>query len=341
MTKDIVTETDLAEFSTLIKNAQTILVLQADNPDGDSLASSLALEAILTEMGKSVMMVCAVDMPVYLRYIDGWDRVGRDLPSSFDMSIVVDNSTESLFEYFERQTAWGFVKSKPLVVLDHHAGSDGISYADLTIKSDAVATGELIYDIATKLQWPLPLDACELMVRSIMSDSLGLTTDATTPTSIHTVANLVEHGVSIPKLEQQRRSTMMKDPRLLDYKGQLLQRCELSDDGRIASVTIPWKEIEQFSPLYNPTMLVMDDLRMTQGVGIVIGYKVYNNGRITAKLRANFGFPIAAELAEHFDGGGHPYAAGFKIQDQTNIDELKKRVNAKAVELLDALESET
>jgi nanoRNase/pAp phosphatase (c-di-AMP/oligoRNAs hydrolase) len=102
------------ELRKLVESATHITVLQADNPDGDSLGSSLALEAILTELGKKVSLVCAVDMPQHLRYLSGWDRVGKDIPRDSDMSIVVDSSTESLFEYFERNGSLAWLKTKPL-----------------------------------------------------------------------------------------------------------------------------------------------------------------------------------------------------------------------------------
>ena len=36
----------------LLSDKKDIVIVQADNPDGDSLASSLALEQILHDMGK-------------------------------------------------------------------------------------------------------------------------------------------------------------------------------------------------------------------------------------------------------------------------------------------------
>jgi nanoRNase/pAp phosphatase (c-di-AMP/oligoRNAs hydrolase) len=41
-----------AELTELIKTVQHIVIIQADNPDGDSLASALALENILGDLGK-------------------------------------------------------------------------------------------------------------------------------------------------------------------------------------------------------------------------------------------------------------------------------------------------
>jgi bifunctional oligoribonuclease and PAP phosphatase NrnA len=323
----------------LVASCKNIVILQADNPDGDSLGSSLALEAILGEMDKNVTMVCAVDMPAHLRYLPGWDRVVKDIPPQFDMTIIVDTSTETLFDSVQKTRGFEWVKTKPVVVLDHHTESDGLAFATITHNEPVVATSELIHNIAIEQNWPLPIDACEMMAISIMSDSLGLTTSSTTPESFRVMADLVERGVDLAKLDAARRELMKKEPKLVPYKGTLLQRVTFDGEGRIASIVIPWKEIEEYSPIYNPTMLVIDDMRMTVGVEIAIGYKVYNNGRITGKIRCNFGHPIANDLAVQFGGGGHPYAAGFKILDGTTIAEVKNAVNKAAIDLLDNLSS--
>lgn len=322
------------EVKKIVDDADHIVVLQADNPDGDSLGSSLALEAILLDMGKKVTLVCAIDMPAHLKHLNGWDRVQKDIPQQFDATIIVDTSTETLFENANGSINFGWMKAKPVIVLDHHVTSKGLSFATVSIVEPVVATSELIHMIATELGWPLPIDACEMMAMSILSDSLGLMTQATTPESFRVMADLVERGVDLPKLDAARRELMKKEPMLLAYKGELLQRVVFDVDGKLATVTIPWNEIEKYSPIYNPTMLVMDDLRMTIGVEIVIGYKVYNDGKITAKIRSNYGIPIADSLAQKFGGGGHPYAAGFKILDGTPIDQLKRDVAKITQELL-------
>ena len=58
----------------ILADAQRVVILQADNPDGDSLGSALALEQILGDMGKEPILYCGVDIPQYLRYLPGWDR---------------------------------------------------------------------------------------------------------------------------------------------------------------------------------------------------------------------------------------------------------------------------
>lgn len=324
----------------ILDGAQRVVVLQADNPDGDSLGSALALEHILGDMGKEPILYCGVDVPQYLRYLPGWDRVTKDLPHQFDTSIIVDTGADSLFENLDKTGQKGWVKSKPVIVIDHHATEANIDFANVICNPTAVATGEVIYELAQQLDWPLNLPAKEMLATAIMADSLGLVTEATSARSIHIIAELVEGGVKLAELEHARRMLMRKSPELVHYKGELLQRVEYFSDGQVAAITIPWQEIERYSFQYNPSMLVLEDMRMTTGTHIAIAFKTYQNDRITAKIRCNQGYPIADKLAEHFGGGGHPYASGFKVQDGRTFKEIKAECISLAFRLLNQLEKD-
>lgn len=338
---ELMTYSETEQIAHILQSAQRIVILQADNPDGDSMGSALALEHILGDMGKEPMLYCGVEIPSYLRYLSGWDRIQKDLPDSFDASIIVDTSADSLFENLAASGQRGRLGTKPCIIIDHHAVETTIPFASVVCNKEAVATSEVIYELAQQLDWPLNHHAKEMIVTAIMADSLGLITEATSARSIHIVAELVEGGVSLAELEYARRELMRKSPALVHYKGELLQRVEYFAGNRIAAVTIPWKEIERYSPEYNPSMLVIDDMRMTTGTQIAIAFKVYDDGKVTAKIRCNQGTPIANDLAQAFGGGGHKYASGFKIQDGSKpFNEVKSECIAKATELLDNLKQD-
>lgn len=328
------------QIKKIIEESKTIVIIQADNPDGDSLASSLALEQILHEMGKEPIMYCGVDIPSYLHYLSGWDRVTRDLPNKFDASILVDCSVKTLLETAEKRGHLSWLAAKPMIILDHHTTESNIDFASVILNATAVSTGEVIYELSKELDWPLNDTTNNMLAVSILSDSLGLTSEGVTARSIHIIGELVEAGVKLAELEEARREMMRKSPELVRYKGELLQRVEYVDNNRIAMVTIPWKEIEKYSHAYNPTMLVMEDMRLTENTDVAIGFKVYNDGRVTAKVRCNQGKGIANQLAEHFGGGGHPYASGFKITDGRSFDDIKSECIKVASELLNKLDKE-
>jgi phosphoesterase RecJ-like protein len=325
-----------AKIGDMISIADRILVLQADNPDGDSLGSALALEQIIDELGKEPILYCGVDIPSYLHHMPGWDRVCKNFEGSFDLSIIVDTSSIGLFSSMEKTDLASRLSKKPCLVLDHHAVDGDIPFATVTCNKNVVATGELIYEIAKDLNWPLNQSANERIASSILSDSLGLISEGTTPRSIHIIGELVSTGVNLAALENARRDLMRKSPELVAYKGELLQRLEFFDDNKIVTVTIPWEEIEKYSHSYNPSMLVMDDMRLVEGTEIAIAFKAYKDGKITAKIRSNFGTSISGELAKHFGGGGHSYASGFKINssEHRKIQDVKEECISIASKLL-------
>ncbi len=332
MTKTLLTKTAAEALNT----AKHVLIIQADNPDADSLASALALEEILGELGKTTSLYCGVDIPKYLAYIPGYDRVSNELPNNFDVSIIVDCSTITLLEKLVQNNQLGALKSRPCIVFDHHSSTVDLPFEyEPAIDQNAVSTGELLFEVATENKWKLTRSACDLLACSILADSLGLTTENVTAKSVFTLAKLVESGVNLAELDDRRRAAMSKPLEIIAYKAKLLERIEYFIDNQLAIVSIPWKEIETYSPLYNPGVLALEELRFAEGVKISVAIKSYPDGKITGKLRCNFGSTIAGDLAAKFGGGGHPGAAGFKVFGW-KLDELQKELIAEAAKLLEA-----
>lgn len=333
---------EIEKIKELVEASNRIVIIQADNPDADSLGSALALELILGDMGKEPFMYCALDMPEYLKYMPGWDRVEKELPLQFDLSIIVDTSTITLLEKLEASAQRTWMPKHPCIVLDHHADVEcDIPYATVILNDSAkVSTGELIYSISKDLGWKVNVEAMELIASSILADSLGLASENTTANTYRVMAELIDGGVSRPKLEELRRALNKMMPEIFRYKGELIKRTELLNDGKLAFVSIPQNEINMYSPLYNPAPLIQGDHLQTAGVLISVVLKSYDNGRVTAAIRAGNGAPIAAELAKHFNGGGHAYAAGFKIEGKP-LNEVKSECIRYCGELLDKLKSES
>lgn len=299
----------------LIDAAQRIIVIQAENPDGDSIGSSLALEEILGDLGKDVTLFCEIDVPKYLRYIRGWDRITNEWPGQYDLAIIVDTTSETLLQKtLALPGARHSLETNRVLVIDHHTdAADELQFAHDSLITTAVATGEVIYELATQAGWTINQAAAEHLFISIMSDSLGLTTHATTARSYLAAARLVELGAVPAAVEERRREYMKKPADILDYKADLIKRIEYHLDGRLATVHIPWEDIAAYSDRYNPSVLVLDEMRLVDGVDVVCAIKTYPDGKITGKLRANI--PICTSIAGYFGGGGHPYAAGFKLHE--------------------------
>lgn len=330
-------EKHLTEIEAIIKDCKKVLVIQADNPDADSLGSALALEDILENKGISVALYCSIDVPEYIRYLEGWDRVANSIPRDFDASIIVDASTTTLLErVLKDPVKKNWLKAKPCIVLDHHAVVDNpIPFATVEITEGTMSSsGELIYHVAKKLHWVIPVLAQKFIMASILGDTQGLTNQLAGPDTYRVMAEMIEAGVSRPELEESRRLLGKMVPEIYNYKAALITRTSFSDEGKIADVVIPQTEINMYSPLYNPAPLILSDMLQVANVLVGIVLKKYDDGKITAAIRCNPGAPIAGELAQHFGGGGHAYASGFKYMTSQDFSDVRTECLKLATELL-------
>lgn len=298
----------------LVEEAKKIVVIQAENPDGDSLGSALALEEILGDMGKIVQLHCPIELPKYLHYINGWDRVTPEINTSADLFIIVDTTAEILLsKTMEIPGARHALETKNIIVIDHHVSESTLSFDNTLVSQLAVSTSEVIYQICDANRWQINPQAAENLLVALMSDSRGLTTQSSTADSFFVAGKLTELGASNATIEERRREFMKKAPEILEYKGALLQRIEYFLDGELALIHIPFEEIQEYSDKYNPSVLVLDEMRLVEGVKVAIAIKTYPDGKLTGKLLTNA--PVAADIAGYFGGGGHPYAAGFRIYE--------------------------
>ncbi len=259
---------------------------------------------------------CPVDIPKYLRYAKGWDRVSMDFHHDDDLYIIVDTASKTLLDKALSPENLAQLEKKPVVVLDHHKTESDLPFEHLLISEPAVATSELLFAVAKENNWKINQQAAEHMLLAMLSDSLGLTSEAITVKSLQTVTNLVELGASIATIEIARREFMKKSATILNYKGKLLQRVEYHLEGQLALVHVPWDEIEEYSDAYNPGALVIDEMRLVENVKLAAVLKTYPDGKLTGKLRANPDAKIAETVAAYFGGGGHPYAAGFRVFEE-------------------------
>lgn len=318
----------MQESAQLINDAQKIIVIQAENPDGDSLGSSLALEEILGDLGKDVVLYCPVEIPKYMRYINGWDRVVANFDTTSDLAVIVDTTADVLLsKVLETPGVRHFLESHPVLVIDHHTTEPTLSFDHTLLTADAVATSHVVYDLAVSADWAINTQAAEDMMIALMSDSLGLTTPNVTPETFHFAGNLAALGASNNIIEERRREFMKKSPEILAYKGELIRKIEYLLDGKLALVHVPWDEIEKYSDAYNPGALIGDELRLVENVALSVVIKTYPDGKVTGRLRGNL--PIAEAVAGYFGGGGHAYAAGFRVYEQydTIVSELVTATN--------------
>lgn len=320
------------KFSIFVQDKKHICVIQAENPDGDSLGSALALEEALSD--KEVSLYCPVDIPKYMHYFEGWSRVDIEFPYKADAFIIVDTASSTLLsKLLDDAAIRNCLYSAPVLVIDHHETAPDLDFDHEEIIETTSSCSLLLYRIFKDQKIDINAQCAEDLLYGILSDTLGLTSQSTTSEDYRASADLIDLGAKIADMEERRRDYMKKSARILDYKADLIKRVEYHLDGKLATVLIPFEDIQEYSDEYNPNVLILEELRLVEGVEVAIAIKTYPDGKLTGKIRTSK--PIADQLAGYFGGGGHPYAAGFRIYEE--YAETLPEIIGATMKLLDQL----
>lgn len=306
------------KFTEFLQGKDQLCIIQAENPDGDSLGSAIALDYILAHSENT--LYCPIDIPKYLHYFPDWSRITNEFDYKADGYIIVDTAASILLSKLLDDTAIkNSLYNKPVFVLDHHESVDDLDFPHEAIIEPLPACAALIYKIAQAEKLDIPKPAAEALYAAISSDTLGLVSASVDAETMRMMAGLIELGANPAELDERRREFMKKSPRILDYKADLIKRIDYSLDGELATVHIPFEDIQKYSDEYNPNVLILEEMRLVEGVIVAIAIKTYPDGKVTGKIRT--AEPIAEQIAGYFGGGGHPYAAGFRTYD-TSYDEV-------------------
>lgn len=311
-------------FTNFIKNKSKLCIIQAENPDGDSLGSALALEALLKD--KQISQFCPVNIPKYLRYYKDWSKITSDIDYQADGYIIVDTAAEILLsKLLDDLTIKNLLYTKPVFVIDHHETPDDLDFPHQSIIEHLPSCTNVIYNIAKQTNLPIDQTTAEYIFQGLLSDTLGLTSAGVTSDTFRIAADLQDLGANISDLEEKRKEFMKKSQRILAYKAELIQRIDYLLEGQLSTIHIPWEEIQEYSDEYNPNVLILEEMKMVEGVKVAVAIKTYPDGKLTGKIRSSL--PISDKIAGFFGGGGHPYAAGFRIYDTNYQDTLRELVS--------------
>lgn len=300
-------------FSDFITENNHISIIQAENPDGDSLGSALALHELLDN---ETTLYCPVQIPKYLHYLQGYSLVEENFDFAADGYIIVDTSASLLLQKtLSDPTILRHLSTKPVLVIDHHSTPADLPFEHQLINQQSPAVAETITKLILDSNLSITPLVAEYLYSGIAADTLGLTSASTTADTFRLVATLIDCGLNIEQLENRRHEFLKKTPRIFSYKADLIKRTEYYLDNNLAIVHIPWEDIKEYSNDYNPGSLILEELRFVEGVKVAIAVKTYPDGKITGKIRTTL--PIAEQIAGFFGGGGHAFASGFKTYDSS------------------------
>ncbi len=307
-------------FTEKVQAAKSIVITGHKNPDGDSLASMLAL-ARLIELNFGIRPVCVYDgnipdaldnvpMRGDVRYVG---RVDTNTP--FDLAIMLDYGTS-----LHLAGALPIVNAAQFrIEIDHH--QNDAPMGDLCINdTTAAATAQIIYELMMAAQWRHDADVVNLLAIGLMTDT-GMFKYIADSRPLQIMADLVTMGANIRRLADGLNNRPAKS---VQAEASAVARAEFLYGGRLAIATVMARD---YKNLDGRGDLIFNLLAQIKGVEYIVLLKQQRENRTGVSLRGRTR-PVV-HIATALGGGGHTYAAGCVIEDR--ID----RVRAQVIELFE------
>lgn len=308
---------DLPRLALILRDAilaaRSPVILTHANPDADAVASALAMAAVCEHLGVSPVLVAAGDaaLPTNLGFIRGADRLTH-LDDAFialsDLVIYVDCADISrLGPLFDRATD-DLTRQRASINVDHHVTNTRFATFNIVLPH-AAATAEILTGICDALELDLGPDEATTLLAGIYGDTLGLRTPSTTPTTLRFAARLLEEGADVDIIVD--ALFRLKPYSTVCLWAEALQRTQWRD-------SLIWTQID-------PDILGRAEADRAEAEGIVNFLAGTIGARAAALLyEESWGWRVSmrsisdevnvAEILKPHNGGGHPRAAGARLE---------------------------
>lgn len=184
----------LDEILKEIKNAQTIVILTHEVPDGDAMGSALAMKLALESLGKKSHVIIP-EYPKMFDYLPNITEIKIDSEiEKYDLAISVDCANFKRMarnEYFEN--------AKKTIVIDHH-GSNSM-YGDINyVNPVAPACCEILVGMAQYLNIEMTKEMGTCIMTGMITDTGGFRYIGVTQDTFEYAADLIRVGVNVPEI---------------------------------------------------------------------------------------------------------------------------------------------
>jgi phosphoesterase RecJ-like protein len=318
-----------------IRSARNVLAVGHENPDADTLGSTLAICRMIEHAGGRATAVFADPIPPIYDFVADVGRAltDPDPNAAYDLLVVSDCAgldrigavRDRHRELFERL---------PRVVIDHHASNGPSGPADW-VEPGSAATCEMTTLLAVRLGVPLDEGDGALagqLMAGIVMDTATFAHPNSTPRTLAVAAALVEAGAQLSDIS--RRLYRTKPEAQLRLFGVALGRLEADAGGRIIHTSLFDADLEATGAIPAHTEGIIDLLAQAESADVAIVFKEAGPAtRISVRTRP--GGVDATVLTGAFGGGGHARAAGATIQGP--VDAARSAVLAEARRLVAAL----
>lgn len=313
-----------------IQGAEHIVITSHKSPDGDSIGSSLGLVRFIQALGKSADICHPDPCPDFIEWTKK-DDVIIDFESDQEEVVAKLNAADLIFSLdyntpYRLGNDMGDVlraTSAKKIMIDHHL--DPEDYVDIMVSEPSIcSTSQLIYELidASGNLDLLTKEMSEPIYLGIMTDTGSFRFDSVTPRTHEVLASLLKSGLDHTNVHISTYDGNRIDK--LKLRGYAIaEKLEILPEYKVAILSLTADELERFNYIKGDTEGLVNVALSVEGVESAV-FLTEKGDAVKMSFRSK-GAPVNVIANDHFEGGGHKFAAGginYAGMDET-ITKLK------------------
>ncbi len=294
----------------IICKSRKVLIILHEFPDGDTIASSLALYSFLIRKNIDVDLAVKGEIPKYFRFLTATYSIKNDfLLGDYDLVIAVDcgDSNRTGFPVRIEQIS----NIKQFINIDHHFTNNLTKYANVNLVDEyASSAAEIVYQLLHYLGAKIDSRIATFLLAGIYYDTGGFYHSNVTEKTLKISSECLRRGARVGLIADNVANSRTVSS--LKLWGKALKNMKIKN--RVVVSYLSYRDISGSGAKAEDAAGIANLMNTLPEAKIAILFVDTPDGKIKASIRTEENNVDVSLIAKLFDGGGHKKAAGFTLE---------------------------
>ena len=314
---------NIKQIAKKIKEYNEIVIARHRGPDPDALASEIALrDSIkLTYPKKNVYAVG--NSVSKFKYFGELDRIDDNILTK-PLLIVLDVPNKS------RIDGINYDNYDCVIRIDHHPSVEDIANIEL-VNEHASSTCELITELLYNSKLKINQNIASNLFLGIVADSDRFLLSYTSPKTFKLITNLLEdYNLNMSELYNNLYTRSINEVKFQSY---ITLNMTITENN-FGYIKIDKKIIDEFKVDSSSASNMINNFNFIKEL-YCWAFSSYDEKNNIHKINIRSRGPIINDVAQKYNGGGHIFASGARIQSEEDVDSLFKELDQRTKEYKD------
>lgn len=303
-----------------IKKYNTIVLARHTGADPDALGSTLGLKEIILNTFKDKKVYVVGTPASRHRYIGLLDRFTEDMYSN-SLLIVLDTPI------IKRIDGVDYTRFSKVIKIDHHPFMEKFADIEL-IDEDASSASQLIMELVEHTKLKYNKLAAERLYIGLIGDTNRFLHYYTTYRTFELVSKMIkETKINFTDLYENMYLRTLDEMKLESY---VINNLILTENG-FGYIKFTEEELDKFKVDASTANNIVNNLTFIDGM---YAWAIFSYDKMNDNIRGSIRSrgPIINDVATMYNGGGHIYASGVRLEDFNVVDNLVKDLDKVCLE---------